>query len=63
MYTYRIDLDCNNGEVQTARTRKQLSASYAAWYFWTMDAKGQSFCFSRFTAWDKDGNVEIADIA
>lgn len=63
MYTYRIDLDSSKGEVKAVRTRKQLSSAYSAWYDWTADTKGQSFSFSYFTAWDKDGNVAIADIA
>ena len=63
MYKYRIDLDSQKGTVQTVKTRKQLDRAYAAWYDWTNDAKGQSFCFSYFTAWDKAGEVAIADIA
>lgn len=63
MFTYRIDNDSRKGEIQTVRTRKQLDRAYSAWYTWTDDVKGQAFCSSFFSAWDKEGNCVIADFA
>ena len=63
MFTYRIDNDLRKGETQAVRTLKQLDSAYSAWYTWTDDVKGQAFCSSVFSAWDKDGNCVIADIA
>ena len=63
MFTYRIDNDSRKGELQTVRTRKQLDRAYSAWYTWTDDVRGQAFCSSFFSAWDKEGNCVIADFA
>lgn len=63
MYTYRIDNDNQTGELQTVRTQKEVYQAYAGWKYWTQDSKGQFFCASFFSAWDRKGECIIADFA